>query len=409
MDIWAIVLAAGQGTRLQIATNGTAKQFVLYDDVPLFWHSIRTLTRCACIRGVILTFPELHLDEQRQAVKNLSQTDGDRLPIRIISGGILRQDSVANALQALPDTCSTVLVHDASRPFFSTKLCHDLVHALQESKDLAGIVPYIPMTDTIKEHDASRILATLPRERLARVQTPQIFLRTALEKAHHHAKEHHIEATDDAALLEAINLPVGLIAGEIHNDKITHPHDLTKLNKPTTYMPCTGFGYDVHRFANINTEYTQPARPMRLGGVPIMGAPDILAHSDGDIVLHALMDALLSLMTAGDIGTHFPDTDNAYDNISSAILLDNVMTRLHATKIKLTHIDITIITQKPKIAPHRLAIQRSCAHLLHMPEHAINVKATSEEYLGFTGEGKGIKVVAIVSALKPAFIHSTTE
>jgi len=438
MNAWAIVLAAGHGTRLQNATNGTAKQFLLYDAIPLYWHSIRTLTRCSCIHGVVITFPEEYLEEQGALVASLSQADGDRLPIQCIAGGILRQDSVFIALQALPAPCDTVLVHDSSRPFFTPKLCHDLVHALEADAQLAGAIPYISLSDTIKEHDTKRVLATIPRERLARVQTPQIFRRDALEKAHAHVKEHHIEVSDDAAALELLNFPVGLVLGELANEKITHPHDLALLTKPITRLPCTGFGYDVHRFAKADnaegqhdlasqknstsqkdstsqknsTSQKKPslqaARPMRLGGVPLAGAPDIIAHSDGDIVFHALMDALLSLMCAGDLGTHFPDTDEAYNNISSAILLDTVMARLHKAHIALTHIDITIITQKPKIAPHRLAIQKSCANILQLPMHAVNVKATTEEHLGFTGEGKGIKVIAIASALKPDSMNLST-
>ncbi len=402
MNTWALLLAAGQGLRLQAATQGIAKQFLSYKDLPLYWHSVQKFTLCARIRGLVLVLPEANFEEELEKALALSYNEGHRLPLRFAKGGKLRQNSVQSGLLALPDDCDSVLIHDAARPFFTTKLCQKLLDALENSTDIKGFIPSLPLIDTIKEHKEGQVCKTLSREGLVRVQTPQIFCRQCLEKAHTFLQAQGFEVTDDAAALEAIGQAVGLIDGEEQNCKITNESDLTLLSPQKNRLPLVAFGYDVHRFAakDESEKNMQKARPLRLGSVPIPGGAHVIAHSDGDVLLHALTDALLSLMCAGDIGTLFPDSDPAYDNISSSLLLDQVMTMLHTRGLKLCHVDLTIITQKPKIAPHRKAIQKACAHLLQLSEHCVNVKATTEEKLGFTGEGKGIKAVALVTALE---------
>ncbi len=268
------------------------------------------------------------------------------------------------------------------------------------------------MTDTIKEvsiphqhpsipEDPSAATPPLPHETVLRtiertplraVQTPQAFQRIALRHAHEEARQKERIVTDDAAMMEDSGFTVVIVPGESTNMKITTPDDLRLLETPQepSHIPCTGFGYDVHRFGS--------GRPLKLGGIAIPNAPEIVAHSDGDVLLHALMDALLGCAALGDIGEHFPDTAQAYDNISSVLLLDEVLERIRKRNIQPVHVDMTIVTQTPKIAPFRENIRKNVARLLALEIQAVHLKATTEEGLGFTGAKEGIKAFAQVTA-----------
>jgi 2-C-methyl-D-erythritol 4-phosphate cytidylyltransferase/2-C-methyl-D-erythritol 2,4-cyclodiphosphate synthase len=200
-------------------------------------------------------------------------------------------------------------------------------------------------------------------------------------------------------LLEKCSVPVLVIPGEMENRKITTPEDLTLLKDASEstakpLRPCTGFGYDVHRYAGN--------RPFSLGGVRFESTDiRIKAHSDGDVLLHALIDALLGCIGAGDIGALFPDNNPAYENISSAILLAETLELIHKEHMQISHVDLTIVAQVPKIAPYRVEIAKNVAHLLQIAPNRVNVKATTEEGLGFTGAGLGIKAMASVIGLVP--------
>ncbi len=196
-------------------------------------------------------------------------------------------------------------------------------------------------------------------------------------------------------MIERAGHGVRIVPGEISNLKITTPEDLRVLTPPASQpVPCTGFGYDVHAFGGN--------RPMVLGGMPIAGAPFVKAHSDGDVLLHALCDAILGCLGQGDIGEHFPDNDDRFDNISSAILLSEVMDKARDQGLVITHVDLTIIAQTPRLTPHKAAIRGNVARLLELCDAQVNVKATTEEHLGFTGRKEGIKAVAVVTATRNA-------
>lgn len=393
---WALVLAAGQGSRLASATGGMAKQFLEWEGAPLYWRSALVFARCARIRGVVFVFPEACLEQERARVQALAQAQPLAVDWKAVAGGKRRQDSVRLGLAALPAGCGTVLVHDAARPFLSAGLVNRVLDGLRED-GCAACVPGLPVVDTIKVVVEGRVTATPDREKLFAVQTPQGFALDALRAAHARAEEAQWTVTDDASLFELCGLPVRLVEGEVANCKITTPEDLRMLQSPQPLAPCTGYGYDVHRYAE---EGSPSARAMKLGGVPIPGAPLVVAHSDGDVLLHALMDALLGCLGMGDIGSLFPDSDPAFENMNSAVLLDAVMERVHKAGLRLTHVDMTVIAQIPKVGPHREAIARNVARLLGMDLACINVKATTEEGLGFTGERRGIKAVALVTVLK---------
>lgn len=389
---WGIILAAGQGRRMAEASQGVAKQFLLYKGRPLWWHSAKAMALSPLVHGLVLVFPEESLEQAREDALALNRKESLGIPLLFTAGGKRRQDSVRHGLDVLPADCHAVLIHDGARPFVRTSLVTRLAHALQE-KDIPGVVPGLPVTDTIKETDESGfILRTPERESLRSVQTPQAFSLPVLKNAHARAEENGWNVTDDASLLERCGHSVLVIEGDSSNTKITNPQDLALLKDQKTPLPCCGYGYDVHAYGGN--------RPLMLGGVTVGGEYLILAHSDGDVLLHALMDAILGCFGGGDIGRLFPDNDPAFENISSSVLLDEVMRRAAEKGVCLTHVDLTVIAQKPKLSPHAEAIRHNVARLLNLLPEQVAFKATTEEKLGFTGELKGIKAVALVTALR---------
>lgn len=394
MQCWSIILAAGSGSRLAQVANGCKKQFLEWKGAPLYWHSAVMFSRVARMNGIIFVFPE---DELEEATARLREMDTFRclgLPWHTTAGGVRRQDSVCNGLAALPRDCTTVLVHDAARPFASPALTNRLLDTLESGAH--GVIPAIAVTDTIKIVENNTVTATPDRACLRAVQTPQGFDRAVLEQAHAACTERGWQVTDDASVLEQADIPVATVPGEATNIKITHPEDLGMLHEtPSAPMhPVVGWGYDVHRYG--------AGRPMKLGGVPIPGGPEVVAHSDGDVLLHALTDALLGCIGGGDIGDHFPDSSAEFDNISSAILLNEVYDKVLRAGVQVTNVDLTIVAQVPRLAPWKEHIRKNICRLLKLDPIQVNVKATTEEKLGFTGEKKGIKAVATVSALRPA-------
>lgn len=388
---WVILLAAGMGCRLAEATQGVPKQFLVYKNAPLYWHSALCIAHCPPMAGIIFVFPPDSMEREQDHITRLNKTTPLGLPWRVVAGGKQRQDSVRHGLAALPPHCAHVLIHDAARPFASAALFYGIWHALSQN-NIQGVIPAIAVQDTIKVVEYQQVLSTLPRASLVAVQTPQGFVVETLRMAHAKALEHGWQVTDDAALLEQCGIPVHVVPGEAGNHKITTVKDIAMLHTPAELpVPRTGFGYDVHRFGGN--------RSLRLGGVPMPGGLCVHAHSDGDVLLHALMDALLGCACAGDIGQHFPDTLTAHDNADSALLLHKVLDIVQENNLRVLHADMTVITQKPKIAPHRQEIQRNVARLLGLGPHQVNVKATTEEGMGFTGSGEGIKAVALVTAI----------
>lgn len=385
----AVILAAGSGSRMADATGGVPKQYLSHAGVPLFWLSARTFSRVAALRGLVFVFPPADAERMRAEVERLNAEEDLGLPFSVVEGGARRQDSVRNGLAALDRKCDTVLVHDAARPFATASLITALLDALDGDAD--GAIPAVEVTDTVKRVEGATVSETLVRAELRAVQTPQAFHRHPLEEAHRRAVEEDWKVTDDASMVERLGTVV-TVPGEIGNCKITTPEDLKRLEEPVAELSVTGWGYDVHRFGG--------ERPLVLGGVAIPGGPGIHAHSDGDVLLHALADAILGTFGGGDIGSHFPDTDPNFDGANSGVLLKEVQLMAMKAGARIVHADLTVIAQTPKLAPHAKGIRRNVARLLGLDESFVNFKATTEEKLGFTGEKKGIKAVACVSAVR---------
>jgi 2-C-methyl-D-erythritol 4-phosphate cytidylyltransferase / 2-C-methyl-D-erythritol 2,4-cyclodiphosphate synthase len=402
VSVWTVLLAAGSGSRLTAASAGVKKQFLMLDGRPLYWRALTAFAKSPAVSGIMVVFPPDDIDAAREGLDALLAAVDPGVPVLTTAGGKRRQDSVQRGLAALPRECRHVLVHDAARPFVSPELIHRVVDALAAGHK--AVIPVMPVTDTIKEVAEGDVVKTLARERLAAVQTPQGFDKAQLLAAFEHATE-DFTVTDDASLVEHCGHPVHTVAGTPDNMKITNPEDLARLapQTPTAY-PVTGYGYDVHRYANPTQPGKQPARPMKLGGFPISGAPDVLAHSDGDVLLHALTDAVLGCIGGGDIGQLFPDSNPEFDNMASGVFLSEALILAKRQGLEITHVDLTIIAQIPRISPHTHAIRLSVAALLGLDKTRVNLKATTEEGLGFTGEKKGIKAVALVTGWKHAVL-----
>lgn len=300
-------------------------------------------------------------------------------PCTVVQGGATRADSVRSGLAAAKG--QLVAIHDAARPFASEQLITD---ALQAAAKTGAAAPAVPVKDTIKIADQDgKVVATPDRAMLYAVQTPQCFDRAlylqALEAV---SGEKASLVTDDCSLFELAGLPVTLTAGDYANLKITTKEDLQK--EKTMRI---GHGYDVHRLVED--------RKLILGGIEVPYEKGLLGHSDADVLLHAVMDAVLGAAALGDIGQHFPDTDPAYKGADSLALTREVAKIIAAHGYKVGNIDATILCQRPKLAPYIPAMRQNIADAFGLPLDAVSVKATTEEHLGFTGEGLGIAAHAV--------------
>ena len=310
--------------------------------------------------------------------------------ILVVPGGKTRQESVRlglDALEAALPGCGLVAVHDGARPFVTRAV---IEAALDGAERTGGAVAAVPVKDTIKVLEGGRV-STPDRSLLYAAQTPQAFSLDLLRSAHDRAAEEGYQGTDDAQLLEWAGLPVALTPGDYRNLKITTPEDLAGPSTNAEYRAGTGF--DVHAL--------EAGRPLILGGVPIPFELGLAGHSDADVLTHAVMDALLGAAGMGDIGMMFPDTDPAYKGISSMVLLDRVWQRVSEAGFALSNLDMTLIAQRPKMAPYREAIRASLARALGCTEDRINFKATTTEKLGIPGREEGMAAEAACILFRP--------
>jgi 2-C-methyl-D-erythritol 4-phosphate cytidylyltransferase / 2-C-methyl-D-erythritol 2,4-cyclodiphosphate synthase len=313
-----------------------------------------------------------------------------------VTGGDTRQDSVRLGLQALAagGFDGVVLIHDAARPFVSSAL---IGRALVAAQANIAAIPALAVTDTIKRVDGSgRVVQTPPRDRLVSVQTPQAFRFQPLLTAHEAAAAAGLNGfTDDAALMEWAGHSVTTFPGDAENVKLTHPQDFTtateRLERRLTVR--VGTGYDVHAFTEGDHIW--------LGGVRIPHAQGVKAHSDGDVALHALTDALLGALAEGDIGTHFPPSDPQWRGASSDRFLAFAAGRVTERGGRVDHLDLTIVCEAPKVGPHRDAIRARIAEVAGIGLDRVAVKATTSERMGFTGRGEGLAALATATVRLP--------
>jgi len=382
MRVIALLMAAGSGSRFAAERP---KQFLPLLGRPVLRHAAEALLADG---GVDAILPVVAGPEQAAEVEAILAG----LPcLPTVRGGATRQASVRAGLEALAtDPPEVVLVHDAARPVVPRSTVTALLDALEAHP---GAIPAQPVSDTLKAGAEGRILRTVPRAGLFRAQTPQAFRFRTLLDAHRAARE---EATDDAALLEAAGLPVALLPGSESNLKVTYPEDLARAEAALLprLLPAMGTGFDVHRLAE--------GRPLILCGVTIPHPLGLEGHSDADVGLHALCDAIYGALAEGDIGRHFPPSEMQWKDADSTVFLRHAAARVAARGGILTHADVTLICERPKISPHAEAMRARLAELLGVPVGRVSVKATTTERLGFTGRGEGIAAQAAATLLLPA-------
>lgn len=370
-----ILLAAGEGHRMGAGKN---KVFLKVDNQSVIRKSAEAFLQY--IDRLIVVYHDGELEQIRQELKGYP-TDHE---ILYVAGGKTRQDSVLHALNAFPyEEDDIVLIHDAARCMVDAGT---IERALISAKNRGSGLPCLPMTDTVKvSSDGMTVQSTPARSTLFRAQTPQCFRWPLIRDAYKQAEEDHFTGTDDASLVEYIGGDVFMTEGSSSNIKLTSPEDLQSIQNQYSFR--VGHGYDVHRLTEN--------RKLILCGVEVPHTLGLLGHSDADVAVHALMDAILGALGLCDIGHFFPDTDQQYKDISSMILLNRVMEKVHEKEAEIINCDITIVAQKPKLAPYIPAMRQVVASALNCQDSNVNIKATTTERLGFEGNEEGISAQAV--------------
>ncbi|MDR7867635.1 MAG: 2-C-methyl-D-erythritol 4-phosphate cytidylyltransferase [Sporomusaceae bacterium] len=385
--VTAVVAAAGSGRRMGREVN---KVFLPLAGRPILARSVAAIAACPEVDSLVVVVAP---GEEERAAAILAPLALAK-PWRVVTGGAERQHSVANALAAVPEGADLILIHDGARPLVDDATVAAAVAAAREH-GAAGVA--VPVKDTIKTVDEGGCIAATPdRRTLWAIQTPQVFAASLLREAYAAAAAAGVLATDDAALVERLGHKVRIVPGSYRNLKITTPEDMIMaqalLESEAEKMRRIGIGYDVHRLV--------AGRPLIIGGVEIPWEKGLEGHSDADVLLHAIKDALLGAAALGDIGRHFPDTDPAYKGASSLRLLAVVGEKLAAAGWRAANIDAVVIAEKPKLAPHIAAMNANIAAALGIAAGQVNVKATTTEGLGFAGRREGIAAQA-VAAIEP--------
>lgn len=384
----AILVAAGRGERSGL---GIPKQFAPLGGRPLLAHSHDALARHPAVERLVVVVGAGQEEQARAALGPAGEGT------TFVTGGATRRASVRAALDALDQADDLpaperLLVHDAARPFLPAAVIDRLIAALDDAE---GAIPVLPVVDTLVGNTGGIMGAAVDRDALARVQTPQAFRFATLLRAHR-ACPPDAPATDDAGLLRALDAPVALVEGDAMLEKLTYPADFARAEAllAATRQPRTGLGYDVHRLVE--------GKPLWLCGVEIPHSHGLSGHSDADVAIHALVDALLGALAEGDIGSHFPPSDPQWKGAASHLFLAFARDRVAARGGAILHVDVSLICEAPKIGPHREAMRARIAEILAIPLEAVSVKATTTERLGFAGRREGIAAQAVATITLPA-------
>jgi len=374
----ALIVAAGSGTR---AGGDLPKQYVTIAGKAVLAHAIDALRAHPAVDEIRVVIGAGQEQLYAEAI------GGRTLPEPVI-GGLTRRESVANGLAATES--ARVLIHDAARPFLPGAVIDRLLAALAGAP---GVVPVLTVADTLAE--AGETLGpVVARDKLARVQTPQAFLTDQIRAAHA-AWDVSREATDDAQIARAAGLAVAMVEGSPALDKLTYPADFTAAEQrlAARMVSRTALGFDVHGFTEGDGLW--------IGGIRIPHSRGLAGHSDADVGLHALTDALLGTISDGDIGMHFPPSDPQWRGVSSDRFLIHARDLISTRGGRIDHVDLTIICEEPKVGPHRAAIRARVAELLGLVETKISIKATTTERLGFTGRREGVAAQAAATVRLP--------
>jgi 2-C-methyl-D-erythritol 4-phosphate cytidylyltransferase/2-C-methyl-D-erythritol 2,4-cyclodiphosphate synthase len=385
----AIIPASGLGRRLSDSLTG--KAFVDLAGRPLISYTIATFQHHPDIDDIVIVAREVDV----KAIEDLVKREGFSKVHAIVVGGEQRQDSVRNGLRAVSISSDVIAIHDGARPLVDEAI---ISRCIDGARQAGAVIAAVPVIDTIKSSPDGKVVHDTPdRRNLYAVQTPQAFNAALIRSAHERAHAEGFVGTDDASLVERLGAPVGLVMGSYRNVKVTTPSDIKfaeamivqerEKSGESRRGIRVGHGYDIHRFA--------PGRELYLGGVLFAGEEGLLGHSDADVLLHAVSDALLGAAGAGDIGKHFPDTDESYRGAKSTDLLRRVGEVISELGWRIVNVDVTLIAQRPKVAKRVPEMCERIAESLCISADQVSVKATTAEGLGAIGEGLGIECHAV--------------
>lgn len=394
--VTAIIVAAGRGKRMNSDKN---KVFMMLGNQPILLYSVLTFSACTVVDKIVV----VAASDEVEYVEGLLENTAGVKNWQVVIGGSERQYSIANALKSVSEKTDLILVHDAARPLVSKECIRNVIQAAKEKK---AVVAAVAVKDTIKiVDDCKNVIDTPDRNTLWAIQTPQGFDAKLLRNAYDKAEQDGYLGTDDASLVERMGVKVKIVVSSYDNIKITTPEDiiiaeaLMKQDASSSGrqeggkdMVRFGMGYDVHKLVED--------RKLILGGVEIPYTLGLAGHSDADVLLHSIKDALLGAAALGDIGRHFPDTDMQYKGVSSILLLERVRDIVSEHGYIVNNIDATIVAQKPKLASYIPEMNKRIATALQVEVGQINVKATTTEGLGFVGQGEGIAAYAVASIVK---------
>jgi len=399
LSVWSVIVAAGKGERF-----GSYKPLLKIGDRYMLEYSVETISNNKRIEGIVVVCLSSYIQTIRELLKKYEKVK------YVIPGGQFRQDSVRKGVLKVPENIEFVMVHDAARPFVSEDIIERAINAAMEK---GSCVVCLGVNDTVKRVENNLIKETLDRNSIFLAQTPQIFRRQDLICAFENATAKRLVFTDESSLMEFQGFYPYMIPGDKTNIKITYPDDLllaksflkesldlglsekenyedSKAKRERNYF--IGIGEDIHSF--------DKERPLYLGGVLIPFDKGLKGHSDADVLLHALIDALLGAAGMDDIGTLFPDTDPKYQGISSLTLLHNVSTIIYSKGFKIQNIDMVVFAEKPKIRPYKAEIISVISNVLSIDKTKINLKGKTAEGLGFVGKEEGIYAKAVVLLTK---------
>ena len=387
--IAVLIVAAGRGHR---AGEGLPKQYRKLAGQSVLRRTIERFQSCGLDMAIRCVIHRDDGDLYKEAVSGLSGL------LEPVYGGETRQHSVINGLHSFnDDPPEKVLIHDAARPFVTPDV---IVSLLDEVTRTCGAIAANGIVDTLKrEGDARQIAGTVSREGLWAAQTPQGFWYSSILDAHERAMDAGVDVTDDAAIAEWAGLPVHLVESGRENLKLTTERDFTdaeqRMSSWKSALPDirTGHGYDVHAF--------EPGTEVILGGVQIPHDKKLKGHSDADVALHTITDAIYGALADGDIGHHFPPSDLQWKGAASDLFLKHAVSRVRERGGFISNVDLTIICEKPKIGPHRAKIQVRLSEIMDLDPSRISVKATTTELLGFTGRSEGIAATATATVILP--------
>ena len=374
----AVIAAGGSSRRM----GGIDKIFVPVAGRPLLWHTLAAFQSCGRVDQVVVVLPEAGV----QRGLGLVAEGGFSKVTAVCAGGRRRQDSVSRGLAKL-ERCDWVVIHDGARPCVTAELVE---RGLEEARQTGAAIAAVPLTETVKVVDAAgRIEGTPPRESLWAAQTPQVFRFDLLAEAHRRINE---DVTDDASMVEALGHRVRVYMGRYDNIKVTTPEDIalaeTVLRTRNEGAPArAGIGYDIHPLVE--------GRRLVLGGVEVPFEKGLDGHSDADVLVHAIIDALLGATGLGDIGLHFPSSDPQYRDVSSVSLLRQVAELLHSRGWRVGNVDASVVAERPRLAPHISRMRETIAGALGIDPSRVAVKSTTAKGLGCLGRGEGIAAHAV--------------